>query len=49
VKAFFTTKRLAFGSGIKTWRHVEQLQALGSTHVINLRFNHHGKKVRKFK
>jgi len=49
VKAYFVNKRLAFGSGIKTWRHVEQLQALGITHVINLRFNRHGKKEETFK
>jgi hypothetical protein len=49
VKAYFVNKRLAFGSGIKSWRHVEQLQALGITHVINLRFNRHGKKEETFK
>jgi protein-tyrosine phosphatase len=49
MKAYFVNKRLAFGSGIRTWRHVEQLQALGITHVINLRFNRHGKKEETFK
>ena len=48
VKAFFVTKRLAFGSGITKWRDVEQLQDLGITHVINLRRNVHDKKVRQF-
>jgi protein-tyrosine phosphatase len=48
VKAVFVTKRLAFGSGITKWRHVEQLRALGITHVINLRRNVHDKKVRQF-
>jgi hypothetical protein len=48
VKAFFVTKRLAFGSGITSWRHVEQLRELGITHVINLRRNIHDKKVRQF-
>jgi protein-tyrosine phosphatase len=48
VKAFFVTKRLAFGSGITKWRHVELLQKLGITHVINLRHNVHDKKVREF-
>jgi hypothetical protein len=43
------TKRLAFGSAITTWGHVEQLQALGITHVINLRHGKHGKKIRQFK
>jgi protein-tyrosine phosphatase len=49
VKAYFVNKRLAFGSSIKTWRHVDQLQALGITHVINLRANRHGKKEETFK
>src|ERR1700722_6601526 len=49
MKAYFVNKRLAFGSGIRTWRHVEQLRALGITHVINLRFNRHGKKEEAFK
>lgn len=48
MRAYFVNKRLAFGSGIKTWRHVELLQALGITHVINLRFNRHGKKEETF-
>jgi hypothetical protein len=48
VKAFFVTRRLAFESGITKWRHVEQLQKLGITHVINLRRNVHDKKVRQF-
>jgi hypothetical protein len=46
---FGSTKRLAFGSSITTWRHVEQLEALGITHVVNLRRNKHGKKVKHFK
>lgn len=49
MKAYFVNKRLAFGSGITRWRHVEQLQALGITHVINLRRNRHGKKEKTFK
>jgi Dual specificity phosphatase, catalytic domain len=49
MKVFWVSKRLAFGSAITTWRHVEQLQALGVTHVINLRHGKHGKKVRQFK
>jgi protein-tyrosine phosphatase len=43
------TKRLAFGSEITTWRSVEQLQALGITHVVNLLGNRHRKKIRQFK
>lgn len=49
MKAFWVTKRLAFGSAITTWRHVEQLQALGITHVVNLRHAKHGRKVQQFK
>jgi hypothetical protein len=49
MKVFWASKRLAFGSAITTWGHVEQLQALGITHVINLRYGKHGKKVRQFK
>jgi protein-tyrosine phosphatase len=37
VKAFFVSKRLAFGSAITTKTHVKKLKALGITHVINLR------------
>ncbi len=49
MKAFWVTKRLAFGSAITTWRHVEQLQTLGITHIVNLRHGKHGKKVKQFK
>jgi protein-tyrosine phosphatase len=49
MKVCFVNKRLAFGSGMTSWRHVEQLRALGITHVINLRFNRHGKKEEAFK
>jgi protein-tyrosine phosphatase len=37
VKAFFVSRRLAFGSAIKSNTHVKTLKALGITHVINLR------------
>jgi hypothetical protein len=47
VKAFFVSKRLAFGSAIKTKAHVKQLQALGITHVINLRRSNN-RRVQKF-
>src|SRR5580700_9882874 len=47
MKAFFATKRLAFGSAIKTWSHVEKLEAQGITHVINLRCIHN-RKVQHF-
>lgn len=49
LKAWFVTKRLAFGSAVTTWGHVEKLQAMGITHVINLRYGKHGEKVRQFK
>jgi len=50
MKAYWVSKRLAFGSAITTQRHVEQLQALGVTHVINLRHgDKHNKLVRQFK
>jgi protein-tyrosine phosphatase len=48
VKAFFVSKRLAFGSAIKTKSHVKQLQALGITHIINLRWSRNNAKVREF-
>ena len=47
MKAFFVSRRLAFGSAIKTWIHVERLESLGITHVINLRCVHN-RKVRHF-
>lgn len=37
MKAFFVSKRLAFGSAIKSKTHVKTLKTLGITHVINLR------------
>jgi hypothetical protein len=49
VKVFWVSKRLAFGSAITTWGHVKQLEALGITHVVNLRHGKHGKKIRQFK
>ena len=49
MQAFFVTKRLAFGSEITTWGHVEQLHTLGITHVVNLLSNKHSKKIRQFK
>ena len=49
MRVFWASKRLAFGSAITTWGHVEQLQALGISHIINLRHSKHGKKVRQFK
>lgn len=48
MKAFFVSKRLAFGSAIKTKSHVKQLKALGITHVINLRRSTN-RKIQKFR
>ena len=48
MKTFWVSKRLAFGSAIATWGHVEQLKAQGITHVINLRHGNHNEKVRQF-
>ncbi len=48
MKLFWVSKRLAFGSAVTTWGHVEKLQTLGITHVINLRHGKHGKKIREF-
>ena len=47
MKAFFVSKRLAFGSAIKTKAHVKKLEALGITHVINLRRSNN-KHIQKF-
>ena len=49
MRVFWASKRLAFGSEITTWRSVEQLQALGITHVVNLLGKKYGKKTRHFK
>ena len=47
MKAFFVSKRLAFGSAINTKTHVKKLKALGITHVINLRRSNN-KQIQKF-
>jgi hypothetical protein len=49
MKVFWVSDRLAFGSAVTTWGHVEKLQSLGITHIINLRHGKHSKKVRQFK
>jgi protein-tyrosine phosphatase len=49
MKVFWVSRRLCFGSAITTWSHVEKLQTLGITHVVNLRRNKHRKKLRQFK
>ena len=48
MRVYWVSKRLAFGSAVTTWDHVEKLQAHGVTHVINLRHGKHGKKIREF-
>jgi protein-tyrosine phosphatase len=45
---FFVNERLAFGSKVRLNRHVQKLQALGITHVIDARY-YPSKKLRKFK
>ena len=45
---FFATSRLAFGSKVRLNRHVEKLQELGITHIIDVR-KYPSKKLRKFK
>ena len=49
MKVFFVSKRLAFGSAVKTKTHVKQLEALGITHIINLRWSQNNAKVRHFR
>jgi protein-tyrosine phosphatase len=48
VIVFFVTKRLAFGSKVRLNRHVEKLEELGITHVIDVR-KYASKKLRKFR
>ena len=48
MRAFRVGRQLWFGSAIRTWQDVERLKALGITHVVNLRRNKHGKKLRQF-
>lgn len=48
MKAFFVTKRLAFGSAVTTWSHAEKLRDIGITHIINLRWSQNNAKVRQF-
>lgn len=47
MKAFFVSDRLAFGSKIRTLRHVKKLRSLGITHVVNLR-DYDSQKARRF-
>jgi protein-tyrosine phosphatase len=48
LRVFFVSRRLAFGSAVKTWEHAEKLRALGITHIINLRWSRNNAKVRQF-
>jgi protein-tyrosine phosphatase len=45
---FFVTKRLAFGSKVRLYRHVAKLRELGITHVVDVRM-YPSKKLRAFK
>lgn len=49
MKAYWVTKRLAFGSAILSSGHAERLRAFGVTHVINPRRHKHNRHVRSFK
>lgn len=49
MKACFVSKRLAFGSAIKTNTDAKQLRSLGVTHIINLRWSKNNANVRKFR
>jgi hypothetical protein len=48
VKAYFVTKRLAFGSKATRRRHIERLHTLGITHIIDVR-KYQTKKLKDFK
>jgi len=48
MRVFWVRRNLAFGSAITTWRDVEQLREQGISHVINLRKNRNGKKIKEF-
>lgn len=39
MKAFFVSERLAFGSAVTRWEHIESLRTQGVTHTINLRWH----------
>jgi len=45
---FFVNSRLAFGSKARLKRHVEKLENLGITHIIDVR-NYQSKKLQRFK
>jgi protein-tyrosine phosphatase len=45
---FFVNRRLAFGSKARLARHIEKLESLGITHVIDVR-HYAGKKLRRSK
>ena len=48
MRVFFVSRRLAFGSAVKTREHAETLRALGITHITNLRWSRNNAKVRRF-
>jgi hypothetical protein len=48
VTVFFVNNRLAFGSKARLARHIEKLESLGITHVIDVQ-HYAGKKLRRFK
>jgi len=48
MRVFWVRRNLAFGSAITTWRNVGELRERGISHVINLRKNRNGKKIKEF-
>lgn len=49
MRVYWVRSNLAFGRSINTWRDVDCLKNVGITHIINLKKNRNGKKVRAFK
>ena len=47
MKVCFVNRQLAFGSAIRSWKHVERLRAHEISHVINLRRSTN-KKIQQF-
>jgi len=49
MRVYWVSRRLAFGSAIRTWKNVEHLKQIGVTHIVNLRFSQNSQKVKQFK
>lgn len=48
LRVYFVSKRLAFGSAVRTSGHAQELRSLGITHIVNLRWSRNNAKVRSF-